>query len=311
MTLHHSRSTPSLRQPVLTLALLGAGLLAACSSSETREATETKAPAQPAAAATAPAKPAAPAAPAAPATTATAKAAPAAPAAAAAPAAPAAKAAPAAPAATPAAAAAARTEAKAEATAATASAAASASASAAKAEVGQAAPDFTLTDTAGASHTLSKYAQDGKIVVIEWFNPDCPITRKYHAPTDDMMALADAYHGKVVWLAINSGAAGAEGAGLERNRKAVAEWKLDYPVLIDEAGTVGKTYSAKTTPHMYVIDTQGVLRYAGAIDDGDASQKGKLNYVRQAVDELLAGKPVTTSTSKPFGCSVKYARPQS
>ncbi|HVQ24738.1 MAG TPA: thioredoxin family protein, partial [Planctomycetota bacterium] len=81
-----------------------------------------------------------------------------------------------------------------------------------------------------------------------------------------------------------------------------------YPVLLDENGAVGHLYTAQTTPHMYVIDTKGVLRYAGAIDDGDPSQKGQVNYVRQALDEILAGKPVSVSSSKAFGCSVKYAR---
>jgi len=178
-----------------------------------------------------------------------------------------------------------------------------------KAEVGQPAPDFTLTDTAGVAHKLSKHTAAGEIVVLEWFNPDCPIARHYHTPTDDMAALANEYKGKkVTWMAINSGAPGNQGAGLERNQKAVEEFKLPYPVLLDENGAVGHLYTAQTTPHMYVIDTKGVLRYAGAIDDGDPSQKGATNYVRQALDEILAGKPVSVSSSKAFGCSVKYAR---
>lgn len=187
-------------------------------------------------------------------------------------------------------------------------AAAPAAAPTTKAAIGQPAPDFTLADTTGAKHTLSEHTKKGEIVVLEWFNPDCPIARNYHLPSDDMMAIASAYKDKkVVWLAINSGAPGKQGAGLERNRKAVEEFKLGYPVLLDESGAVGHNYSAKTTPHMYVIDTHGVLRYAGAIDDGDPSQKGQVNYVRQALDEILAGKPVSVTESKAFGCSVKYA----
>jgi peroxiredoxin len=175
------------------------------------------------------------------------------------------------------------------------------------AKVGKAAPDFELTDTAGREHKLSDYATDGKLVVLEWFNPDCPIAKAYHHPENQMVALAAEFAERdVVWLAVNSGAEGKQGAGLERNKRAVEEYGITYPVLLDMSGEVGRRYEAKTTPHMYVIDTEGVLRYAGAIDDGDPRAKGEVNHVRQALEEILAGKAVTTKTSKPFGCSVKY-----
>ena len=172
--------------------------------------------------------------------------------------------------------------------------------------VGSPAPNFRLADANGTPVTLDQFK--GKTVVLEWNNPGCPYVKKHYESGNMQRTQAAARKDGVVWLSINSGAPGKQGAGLDRNRKAVEEFKLSYPVLLDESGEVGQSYSAKTTPHMYVIDKEGLLRYAGAIDDGDPSQKGKLNYVRQALDEILAGKPVTTATSKPFGCSVKYAR---
>lgn len=175
---------------------------------------------------------------------------------------------------------------------------------AAAATIGQPAPDFTLTDTDGKSHKLSDLK--GQIVVLEWFNPGCPVV-KTHYTANTMKDTMESFKGqKVTWLAINSGAAGKEGAGLEANKTAKADWKMAYPVLLDESGTVGKAFGAKTTPHMFVIDAKGALVYAGAIDDGSPSAPGKTNYVKQAVGELLKGETVSTSSTKPYGCSVKY-----
>jgi len=176
------------------------------------------------------------------------------------------------------------------------------------AKVGEKAPDFTLKNLKDEDVTLSKLTAEKKIVVIEWFNPDCPISRAYHMPDSIMGKLAASYADKdVVWLAINSGAPGNQGAGKERNVKAAEEFGLRYPVLIDESGTVGKLYVARTTPHMFVIDKDGVVRYAGAIDNGSPQTKGEINYVKEAVDALIAGKEVATKESRPFGCGVKYA----
>lgn len=175
------------------------------------------------------------------------------------------------------------------------------------AKVGEPAPDFTLTDTEGVTHTLSQYK--GKIVVLEWFNSGCPYVKRHHEKYTTMKDTAKKYGDKVVWLAINSGAPGEQGHG--KDAWAKGEWKFTWPVLNDETGKVGRMYGAKTTPHMFVIDAQGVIQYAGAIDNDreDKMSPGeKVNYVAQAIDELLAGKPVSQKETKPYGCSVKYGK---
>jgi len=168
--------------------------------------------------------------------------------------------------------------------------------------------DFKLEDTAGKEHVLSEYVAAGKTVVLEWFNPDCPFVVGFHGATPDRMAAVfERLKGDdIVWLAINSSAEGKQGAGLERNQKAVADWKLPYPVLLDTDGTVGKAYGAKTTPHMFVI-SKGALVYEGAIDDSAGQGEAEVNYVVQAITELREGKPVSTPKTRSFGCSVKYA----
>ncbi len=173
-------------------------------------------------------------------------------------------------------------------------------------KVGEAAPTFTLTDTEGKTYSLDSHA--GKIVVLEWFNPTCPFIVKQHQVNKTITDMAKTYSAKgVVFYAINSGAAGQDGSGVEINAKAKKDWGLEYPILLDESGATGKAYGAKNTPLMVVIGTDGKVAYWGAIDD-DSSAKtpGKTNYVAKALDELLAGKPVTTKESKPYGCAVKY-----
>ncbi|MBN9681768.1 MULTISPECIES: redoxin domain-containing protein [unclassified Corallococcus] len=169
------------------------------------------------------------------------------------------------------------------------------------AEVGKPAPAFTLKDEAGKAHSLSEYK--GKVVVLEWTNPECPfVKRHYEAKT--MQNTQKGFDAKkVVWLAVDSSST--------HNAKSAADWKkkegFSQPVLLDTDGTVGKSYAAKTTPHMYVIDGEGVVRYAGAIDnDPRGKEATKVNYVQTAVDALLNGKQVPTATSEPYGCSVKY-----
>ena len=172
---------------------------------------------------------------------------------------------------------------------------------AAKAKVGEAAPAFELKDTDGKTVKLSDYK--GKIVVLEWFNPDCPIVVGLYKK-DVMHKTQESFKGKdVVWLSINSGAPGQQGHGLERNADARKEWKMNWPVLLDESGATGKAYGATNTPHMYVIDAKGTLVYAGAIDD-----KGKTNYVENAVTQTLKGESDSPSTTKAYGCSVKYGK---
>lgn len=177
--------------------------------------------------------------------------------------------------------------------------------------VGKPAPDFKLQDLDGKEVTLASFK--GKTVVLEWFNPGCPYVKKAHT-VGSLIDTAKQHADKgVVWLAINTGAPGKQGNELALNTDAVKEWSLSHPVLRDEAGTVGKAYGATNTPNMYVIDGNGVLVYAGAIDnspDGErkAPAGGTLtNFVDAALEDLAAGRPVKTPATKPYGCGVKYA----
>lgn len=179
------------------------------------------------------------------------------------------------------------------------------------ATVGQAAPDFTLTDVNGKAVKLSDFK--GKHVVLEWTNPGCPFVVKHYG-SNNMQTLQAEKTGKgVVWLAVNSTAKSASDylAPAALSSKMMGEWKAKPThLLMDESGTVGKAYQAKTTPHMYVIDPKGTLVYAGGIDDkrsaNPADVKTAKNFVRAALDESLAGKPVSVATATPYGCSVKY-----
>jgi len=180
----------------------------------------------------------------------------------------------------------------------------------ATATVGQAAPDFILTDSKGAKQSLSTYK--GKVVVLEWVNYECPFVKKHYG-SGNMQKLEGAYTGKgVVWLSINSSAPGKQGffapdviETMFKERKAAST-----AYLVDPDGAVGRSYGARTTPHMFVIDGAGKLVYAGGIDDKPSTEQadiaGAKNYVQAALDETLAGKPVSTPTSTPYGCSVKY-----
>lgn len=171
------------------------------------------------------------------------------------------------------------------------------------------ATDFTLRDLDGKEHRLGSYLDQGKTVVLEWFNPDCPFVKKHHQTFSTMRDLEKSYRGRnVVWLAVNSGGPGLQGHGLERNRTARKEYTIGYPVLLDESGEVGRTYGAKTTPHMYVIAPDRKILYQGAIDsEKNPAKLGEVNYVRSALDAALAGKAVTPAQTAPYGCSVKYA----
>ncbi|MFT3683561.1 MAG: thioredoxin family protein [Phycisphaerales bacterium] len=179
---------------------------------------------------------------------------------------------------------------------------------AAPAKIGEKAPEFTLKDTEGKDVKLADFK--GKIVVLEWFNPGCPFVKKHHETLDTMTKTAAAYKDKgVVWLAVNSGSEGKQGAAAEENAKAKKDWKIEYPILLDTKGETGKAYGAKTTPHMFVIDKDGKLAYAGAIDNNSSPKTaGEKNYVKNAVDELLAGKKVSESETTSYGCNVKYGK---
>ena len=171
------------------------------------------------------------------------------------------------------------------------------------------APDFTLTDTDGGQHRLAAYLEAGKTVVLEWFNPDCPFIKKHHQLFTTMNDLFESVREEdIVWLAINSSAPGKQGYGLERNRKARIDYKMEFPILIDADGAVGRAYGAKTTPHMFVITPDGKIACQGAIDDDRSPVKlGETNYVRQALAELSANESVSIASTQPYGCSVKYS----
>ena len=173
------------------------------------------------------------------------------------------------------------------------------------------APNFTLTSASGASISLDDYA--GKVVVLEWTNHLCPYVQK-HYDSDNMQALQRSYTAQdVVWLSIISSAPGKQGYvdadqanDLTRSRNAEPS-----EVLFDPSGEVGKRYGAKTTPHIYIIDKAGTLRYAGAIDSVKSANPADIakatNYLDEGLKAVFSGKEVAKKTSVPYGCSIKYA----
>lgn len=181
----------------------------------------------------------------------------------------------------------------------------------AAASVGQSAPAFSVTDTTGKTVSLADFK--GKHVVLEWVNPGCPYVQKHYSSANMQGTQKAAVDKGVVWLAINST---APDAADYRAPAAMAAWMREQQAaasatLMDADGRVGRAYGARTTPHMYVIDPQGKLVYAGAIDSKPSSRaadvKGATNFVNQALGEALAGKPVSVAATQPYGCSVKYS----
>ena len=176
--------------------------------------------------------------------------------------------------------------------------------------VGSSAPDFSLTDAKGRTHSLSQYK--GKYIVLEWFNPECPFVKKHYG-SDNMQKLQQEYTSKgVVWLTIDSNAPGAEGNMTpEQAQKIMSSWKTHQTaLLLDPESKVARSYGAKNTPDMIVINPEGKIVYEGAIDNKATPNPNDIpsstNYVKAALDESLAGKPVSNPTTKPYGCSVKY-----
>lgn len=175
---------------------------------------------------------------------------------------------------------------------------------------GQKAPDFTLTDVNGQSHSLSQY--DGKYRVLEWTNHGCPFVVKHYDSGNMPKLQADSIGKGVVWFSINSSAEGKEGSmSAEEWKKILTEKKsAATATLLDSDGKVGKLYGAQTTPHMYIIDPAGNLIYQGAIDSKPSADQadiaGATNYVSKALDEAMSGKPVSEPSTKAYGCSVKY-----
>jgi peroxiredoxin len=177
-------------------------------------------------------------------------------------------------------------------------------------KVGQPAPAFSAVDDHGATRSLAEFR--GKFVVLEWHNNGCPYVQK-HYNSGNMQKLQKAWTDKgVVWLSIISSAPGTQGYVTPEQSQAFVKQSNASPtaVLLDPTGVVGHTYAATNTPQMFVIDPKGVLLYSGAIDDrptaNPASLEGATNYVDNALTEALAGKPVTTPVSVPYGCTVKY-----
>jgi peroxiredoxin len=176
--------------------------------------------------------------------------------------------------------------------------------------VGTTAPDFSLTDSKGKTQTVSQYK--GKYVVLEWFNPDCPFVKKHYG-SGNMQKLQEELTAKgVVWLSIDSSAPGLEGnLTAEQAEKKIAEWKTKQTALVlDPDGKAGRSFGAKNTPHMFVINPEGKIIYEGAIDSkatpNPADIASSTNYVKVALEESLAGKTVSNANTKPYGCSVKY-----
>lgn len=183
-------------------------------------------------------------------------------------------------------------------------------------EIGKPAPTFTATDTNGKTVALADLK--GKTVVLEWTNHQCPFVVKHYASGNMQALQAETTADGVVWVSINSSAKGKEGnTTVEEANKIIADQKaLPTHKILDESGEIGKLYDAKTTPHMFVIDKNGVLAYAGAIDDKSGFDpeevKTAKNYVRAALADLTDAKlakadnPVEVSSTKPYGCGVKY-----
>jgi peroxiredoxin len=177
----------------------------------------------------------------------------------------------------------------------------------AKAKLGKKAPDFTLTDSSGVERSLSDY--EGRLVVLEWINPDCPFVQRCYQSKSMQKTYERVreLNPKAVWLAVNT----THYSTAEQNNGWIKTHELKYPILLDPKGEVGRRYSAKTTPHMFVIDEKGILRYHGAIDNNKFNDKrgaDLTNYVVNAVRQVVDDETVSPDFVKSWGCTVKYAK---
>jgi peroxiredoxin len=176
--------------------------------------------------------------------------------------------------------------------------------------VGQPAPDFTGTDSNGKTVRLTDLR--GKIVVLEWSNHECPYVRKHYGSGNMQALQKDATAQGIVWLTVLSSAPGTQGnvTPSQANELTVKRSAAPSAVIIDSSSTIARAYAARTTPHMFVIDKAGILRYMGGIDDKPttdlADVKTARNYVRLALTAMNSGTPVAESVTRPYGCSVKY-----
>lgn len=176
---------------------------------------------------------------------------------------------------------------------------------------GARAPNFSTADANGATRQLSEFA--GRTVVLEWTNDGCPYVRKHYDSGNMQSTMRDAVAGGAVWLSVISSAPGEQGFADGARARQIATTAQAAPtaILLDPSGTVGHLYGARTTPHMFIINPQGVIVYQGAIDDrpraAPSSLEGATNYVRAALADMRAGRAVATAQTTPYGCSVKYA----
>lgn len=182
--------------------------------------------------------------------------------------------------------------------------------SSASVTIGDRAPDFSLEDPLGQTHFLSDYM--GKYVVLEWINHGCPFVKK-HYKDGHMQKLQKAFtEDDVIWLSINSGAPGKQGHWTPEKAIAETEAHNAHPtaILLDSDGSVGRLYDARTTPHMFLINPEGVLIYQGAIDSIPSADPADVpkatNYIQKAFDEASSGQSVSEPQTRPYGCSVKY-----
>jgi peroxiredoxin len=177
-------------------------------------------------------------------------------------------------------------------------------------KVGQPAPDFVGSDTQGREHALADYR--GKVVVLEWTNHDCPYVRKHYGAGNMQAQQREAAQAGAVWLSVISSAPGKQGhvGAAEADRLTEQRGAAPAAVLLDPDGTIGRSYGARTTPHMYIIDPEGTLVYMGGIDDIPSANADDIpratQYVRVALAEVLNGDAVSEPVTRPYGCSVKY-----
>jgi peroxiredoxin len=176
--------------------------------------------------------------------------------------------------------------------------------------IGQPAPAFTATDTKGQPVSLASLK--GKTVVLEWSNHECPFVKKFYGAGKMQELQRQAAVDGVVWVTVISSAPGKQGNVSAKDADELTTSRQAAPahVILDESGNIGRLYAAKTTPHMFVIDGQGVLRYQGGIDDKPSTKPEDIasanNYVTAALADLKAGRAVAQANTKPYGCSVKY-----
>lgn len=177
--------------------------------------------------------------------------------------------------------------------------------------VGQAAPNFVAIDSKGQRHRLEDYK--GKVVVLEWTNHGCPYVKKHYNSSNMQNLQRQAKQAGVIWLSVISSAPGEQGyvEPEKANELTASRNAAPTAVLIDPPGSIGKSYDARTTPHMYVIDAKGILRYAGGIDsiastDTDDIAKAQ-PYFKAAMESVVKGQPVAQPVTRPYGCNVKYS----